>query len=214
MNFTQSRSFSRSLLTVICCAGAIAFGSAESVGVPDSASWVQLSTRQFSSSALVSCDDLRSSQRQNNHVSWIRWHRLSERHVDIRRRYLGTGGVSHSPPVRAAAQMAYSSVTRKVVLLRRIVRWNKLPGRHVVVGWNNLAVDTCQNCASPCACNWSYAVFGSERQGRSFLADLTDISTNSRSGNGPAPIGRNYFLERSRLHAPQRRSRQILLLTR
>jgi Galactose oxidase, central domain len=33
--------------------------------------------------------------------------------------------------------------------------------------------------------------------GSIFLADLTDTSTSSRCGNGPAPTGRGYFLQRS-----------------
>src|SRR4029450_9365852 len=43
MKSINSRTFSRSLLILACCCGTIAFGSAESIGAPDSASWVQLS---------------------------------------------------------------------------------------------------------------------------------------------------------------------------
>src|SRR5262245_51538352 len=43
MKFTLSHTFSRTLLILVCCSGASAFGSAASVDMPDSPSWVQLS---------------------------------------------------------------------------------------------------------------------------------------------------------------------------
>jgi hypothetical protein len=116
MKFTQSRSFSRSLLTVICCCGAIAFGSAESVGVPDSASWVQLSpasspparsylamTYDPASGKIIMFGGFDGAGYLNDTWTFdgVTWAQVA---------------VSHSPPVRAAAQMAYDSVTRKVVL--------------------------------------------------------------------------------------------------
>ena len=116
MKFTQSRSFSRSLLTVICCCGAIAFGSAESVGVPDSASWVQLSpasspparsylamTYDPASGKIIMFGGFDGTGYLNDTWTFdgVTWAQVA---------------VSHSPPVRAAAQMAYDSVTRKVVL--------------------------------------------------------------------------------------------------
>jgi Galactose oxidase, central domain len=116
MKFTQSCSFSRSLLTVICCCGAIAFGSAESVGVPDSARWVQLSpasspparsylamTYDPASGKIIMFGGFDGTGYLNDTWTFdgVTWAQVA---------------VSHSPPVRAAAQMAYDSVTRKVVL--------------------------------------------------------------------------------------------------
>src|SRR5439155_2402138 len=50
----------------------------------------------FSSATLVSGDDLRPRQRKSNYVRRVRRHDISERHLDVRRNYLGASG--HPPP--------------------------------------------------------------------------------------------------------------------
>ena len=69
--------------------------------------------------------------------------------------------VSHSPPVRAAAQMAYDSITRKVVLFGGYNGTNYLGDTWLWDG--TTSVDTCQNCASSPARDWSDAVSGPKR---------------------------------------------------
>ena len=116
MKFNWVRYFSRGFVILICCCGAIAIGSAASIGAPDSSSWVQLSpaTSPPARSYLAMSYDPASGK------------------IIMFGGFDGTGylndtwtfdGVTWAqvatdtpPPARAAAQMAYDSGTQKVVL--------------------------------------------------------------------------------------------------
>jgi hypothetical protein len=116
MKFNRVRDFSRVFVILICCCGAIAFGSAADLGVPDSASWVQLSPA--------------SSPPARSYLAMI--YDQASGKIVMFGGFDGTGylndtwtfdGVTWAqvatdtpPPVRAAAQMAYDFVARKVVL--------------------------------------------------------------------------------------------------
>src|SRR5262249_14771169 len=52
-------------------------------------------TEELSPSALVSCDDLRSGERKNNHVWRLRWEHVFERHGGIRWGYLESSHDEH-----------------------------------------------------------------------------------------------------------------------
>jgi Galactose oxidase, central domain len=116
MEFNWVRYFSRGFVILICYCGAIAFGSAASIGVPYSASWIQLSpanspparsylamTYDPASGNIIMFGGFDGAGYLNDTWTFdgVTWTQVA---------------VSHSPPVRAAAQMAYDSVTRKVVL--------------------------------------------------------------------------------------------------
>ncbi|PYI72392.1 MAG: hypothetical protein DMF02_03785, partial [Verrucomicrobia bacterium] len=116
MKFNWMRYFSRGFVILICCCGAIVFGSGASVGVPDTASWVQLSPA--------------SSPPARSYLAMT--YDPDSGNIIMFGGFDGTGylndtwtfdGVTWTevatntrPPARAAAQMAYDSVTRKVVL--------------------------------------------------------------------------------------------------
>src|SRR5437867_9821163 len=116
MKFNWVRYFSRGLVILIFCCCAIAFGSAASIGVPDSASWVQLSpanspparsylamTYDPASGKIIMFGGDNGTTYLND--TWvfdgITWTQVA---------------TDTPPPARAAAQMAYDSVTQKVVL--------------------------------------------------------------------------------------------------
>ncbi|PYJ37734.1 MAG: hypothetical protein DME84_06430 [Verrucomicrobia bacterium] len=114
MKFNWMRYFSRGFVILICCCGAIVFGSGASVGVPDTASWVQLSTSPPARSYLAMTYDPASGKiimfggfdgTTYLNDTWtfdgVTWTEVA---------------TNTRPPARAAAQMAYDSVTRKVVL--------------------------------------------------------------------------------------------------
>src|SRR5437868_15380926 len=116
MKFNWVLSFSRGFVILICCWGAIVFGSTASVAAPDTANWVQLSptTSPPARSYLAMTYDAASGK------------------VIVFGGYDGTGylndtwtfdgiswtrvAASPSPSARANAQMAYDSVTHRVVL--------------------------------------------------------------------------------------------------
>jgi Galactose oxidase, central domain len=115
MKFNWVRYFSRGFVILICC-GAITFGSDASIGVSDSASWVQLSpgsspparsylamTYDPDSSRIIMFGGFDGTGYLNDTWTFdgVTWTQVV---------------VSHSPPVRANAQIAYDSVTHKVVL--------------------------------------------------------------------------------------------------
>ena len=116
MKFNWVRYFSRGFVILICCCGAIAFGSAASLDVPDSASWVQLSpasspparsylamTYDPDSGKIIMFGGFDGTGYLND--TWT-FDGVTWTHVTTQ----------PSPPPRAAAQMAYDSVTHKVVL--------------------------------------------------------------------------------------------------
>src|SRR6266480_963036 len=116
MKFNWVLSFSRGFVILICCWGAIAFGSTASVAAPDTANWVQLSpatsppARSYlamaydaASGKIIMFGGVDSTGYLNDTwtfdgVTWI------------------PVATDTPPPARAAAQMAYDSVTRQVVL--------------------------------------------------------------------------------------------------
>jgi hypothetical protein len=116
MKFNWVRDFSRGFVIFICCCSAIAFGLAARVGVPDSASWVQLSpasspparsylamTYDAASGKVIMFGGDNGTTYLND--TWVfdglTWTQVA---------------TDTPPPARAAAQMAYDSVTQKVVL--------------------------------------------------------------------------------------------------
>jgi hypothetical protein len=116
MKFNWVWFFSRGFLILICCCGAIVFGSAASMGAPDSASWVQLSpasspparsylamTYDRASRKIIMFGGFDGAGYLNDTWTFdgVTWAQVA---------------VSQSPPVRANAQMAYDRVTHKVVL--------------------------------------------------------------------------------------------------
>ena len=116
MKFNWVLSFSRGFVILICCWGAIAFGSAASVAAPDTANWVQLSpaTSPPARSYLAMTYDAASGKvivfggfDGNGYLNdtWafdgVTWTLIA---------------TDTPPPARAAAQMAYDSVTHQVVL--------------------------------------------------------------------------------------------------
>ena len=116
MKFNWVLSFSRGFVILICCWGAIAFGSTASVAAPDTANWVQLSptTSPPARSYLAMTYDAASGKvivfggfDGNGYLNdtWtfdgVTWTLIA---------------TDTPPPARAAAQMAYDSVTHQVVL--------------------------------------------------------------------------------------------------
>ena len=116
MKFNWMRYFSRGFVILICCCGAIVFGSGASVGVPDTASWVQLSptnsppvrsylamTYDPASGKIIMFGGFDGTRYLNDTWTFdgVTWTEVA---------------TNTRPPARAAAQMAYDSVTRKVVL--------------------------------------------------------------------------------------------------
>src|SRR5437773_273209 len=116
MKFNWMRYFSRGFVILICCCGAIVFGSGASVGVPDTASWVQLSpasspparsylaiTYDPASDKIIMFGGFDGTTYLNDTWTFdgVTWTEVA---------------TNTRPPARAAAQMAYDSVTRKVVL--------------------------------------------------------------------------------------------------
>jgi hypothetical protein len=116
MKLTEVRYFSKAFVIVVCCCGAMVFGSTATTAAPDSVGWVQLSPTSSppARSYLAMTYDAASGK------------------VIVFGGYDGTGylndtwtfdGISWtqvvastSPSARANAQMAYDSVTHKVVL--------------------------------------------------------------------------------------------------
>ena len=164
MKFNWVRHFSRVFVILICCCGAIAFGSAATAGL---VSWVQLSpasspparsylamTYDPDSGKIIMFGGFDGTSYLNDTwtfdgVTWTHSHDTA---------------LASAPSCRPDGVRQCHSQSSA---LRRI-QWNKLQGRHVVVGWDNFSVDTCQNCASSQARNWSDAVSGPKWQGRSF----------------------------------------------
>jgi len=116
MKFNWVRYFSPGFVILICCCGAIAFGSAASLDVPDSASWLQLSpanspparsylamTYDPASGKIIMFGGFDGAGYLND--TWVfdgvTWTQAT---------------IDTPPPARAAAQMAYDSITQKVVL--------------------------------------------------------------------------------------------------
>lgn len=116
MKFNWVRHFPRVFVILICCCGAIAFGSGATPGVPDTASWVQLSpasspparsyltmTYDPDSGNIIMFGGFDGTSYLNDTWTFdgVTW-------VDVT--------TQPAPPPRAAAQMVYDSVTHKVVL--------------------------------------------------------------------------------------------------
>jgi len=116
MKFTRSHIFLRSLLILVCCCGAITFGSAASLDVPDSASWVQLAPASFppARSYLAMAYDPASGKvivfGGDNGTTYLNdtWTFDGLTWTQV--------ATNTPPPARAAAQMAYDSFTQKVIL--------------------------------------------------------------------------------------------------
>src|SRR5882724_2182692 len=113
MKFNWVRYFSRGLVVLICCCGAIAFGSTATAGL---VSWVRLSpatspparsylamTYDPASGKVIMFGGFDGTGYLND--TWTfdgtSWSRVQ---------------TSVSPPARAASQMAYDAITQKVVL--------------------------------------------------------------------------------------------------
>jgi hypothetical protein len=116
MKFNCVRYFSRGSVILICCCGAIAFGSAAGLAAPETANWDQLSpaTSPPARSYLAMTYDAGSGKvivfggfDGNGYLNdtWafdgVTWTQVA---------------TDTSPPARAAAQMAYDGVTHQVVL--------------------------------------------------------------------------------------------------
>ena len=116
MKFNWVGYFSRGLLTLFCCSGAIAFGSTTSQDLSDNAGWVQLlpaispparsylaMTYDADSRKIIMFGGFDSTGYLNDTWTFdgFTWSQVT---------------VQTSPPARAAAQMAYDSVTHKIVL--------------------------------------------------------------------------------------------------
>src|SRR5262249_46849491 len=112
MKFNWVRYFSLGFVILIWCCGVIAFESAANPGVPDSATWVQLSPASSppARSYLAMTYDAASGKiimfGGDNGTTYLNdtWTFDGFTWTQV--------AVSHSPPARAAAQMAYDSVTR------------------------------------------------------------------------------------------------------
>src|SRR5947199_1785575 len=116
MELNWVRYFPRRFVILICCCGAIAFGSAASMRAPDSASWVQLSPASSppARSYLAMTYDVASGKvimfGGDNGTTYINdtWVFDGTTWTQI--------ATQSAPPARTAAQMTYDSVTQKVVL--------------------------------------------------------------------------------------------------